>query len=247
LDFAFSEYLVPLTSTRTNYIWNVKVKDRPVPTSFSQEKIWYKSGHVLYNIRVLHPKDRLLEGVTIYMFDNNFRLTKRLDAKRGQWDGQSWIFADGIVIQRTANGDFSTEKFQLRRVELEQRPQDFQHLEKAVEEMTIGELGRYVARIKSEGYDATRYKVDFHARISFPFTPLVMALLAIAVALYQGKKGGIAVGVAVSVALAFVYVLIFHLVLSLGYTGNLQPVVAAWTPNIFFSLASVFLFSHAMH
>ena len=247
LDFAFSEYLVPLTSTRTNYIWNVKVKDRPVPTSFSQEKIWYKSGHVLYNIRVLHPKERLLEGVTIYMFDSNFHLTKRLDAKRGQWDGQSWIFADGICIQRTANGDFSTEKFHRRRVELDQRPQDFQHLEKAVEEMTIGELGRYVARIRSEGYDATRYRVDFHAKISFPFTPVVMALLGIAVALYQGKRGGIAVGVAVSVALAFLYVLIFQLVLSLGYTGNLQPVVAAWTPNIFFSLASVFLFSHAMH
>jgi lipopolysaccharide export system permease protein len=247
VDFAFSEYLVPLTSTRTNYIWNVKVRNRPVPSSFSQEKIWYKSGQVLYNIRVLHPTHQLLEGVTIYMFDGDFHLSKRLDAKRGQWDGEAWVFSDGILIQRMADGNFSAKEFQRRRLELEERPQDFQHLEKAPEEMTIGELGRYVARIKSEGYDATRYRVDFHAKISFPFTPVIMALLGIAVALYQGKQGGIAIGVAVSVGLAFVYLLVFQLVLSLGYTGNLQPVVAAWTPNIFFGLASLFLFAHAMH
>jgi len=195
----------------------------------------------------LHPKNRLLEGVTIYIFDGNFRLTKRLDAKRGQWDGKTWIFTDGMFTERMADGDFSAEKFQRRRLELEERPQDFQHLEKPPEEMTIGELGRYVTRIKSEGYDATRYRVDFHAKISFPFTPVVMALLGIAVALYQGKQGGIAVGVALSVALAFMYILFFQLVLSLGYTGNLQPMVAAWTPNIFFGLASMFLFAHAMH
>lgn len=247
LDFALSEYLVPLSSTRANYIWHVKVRKRPEPSSFSQEKIWYKSGQVLYNIRVLQPKRGLLEGVTIYIFDRSFHLTKRLDARRGEWDGRSWVFSDGIFIHRTADGSFEMERFQRRRLELKERPQDFQHLEKAPEEMTLAELARYVAKIKSEGYDATRYRVDFHAKISFPFTPVIMALLGIAVALYQGKQGGIAVGVAVSVALAFIYLLMFQLVLSFGYTGNLQPVVAAWIPNIFFSLASMFLLAHAMH
>jgi hypothetical protein len=110
------------------------------------------------------------------------------------------------------------ERFQRRRFQLKERPQDFQHLEKAPEEMTLGELGHYVAKIKSEGYDASRYQVDFHAKIAFPFTSLIMALLGIGVALYQGKHGGIAVGVAVSVALAFIYLLIFQFVLRIGYT-----------------------------
>jgi lipopolysaccharide export system permease protein len=74
-----------------------------------------------------------------------------------------------------------------------------------------------------------------------------MALLGIGVALYQGKRGGVAVGVAVSVALAFVYLLVFQLVLSIGYTGNLQPLLAAWAPNVFFGMVSMFLLAHAMH
>jgi lipopolysaccharide export system permease protein len=247
LDYAFSEYLVPLSSTRANYIWNVQVMKRPLPTSFSEEKVWYKSGQVIYNIRVLHAKRGLLEGVTLHMFDSHFRLASRLDARRGEWDGQSWVFSDGIFIQRTVDGTFTTENFQSRRLELEERPQDFQHLEKASEEMTLAELARYVAEIESEGYDSTRYRVDFHAKIAFPFTSLIMALLGIGVALYQGKKGGIAVGVAASVALAFIYFLMFEFMLSIGYTGNLQPLVAAWTPNILFGIASMYIFSQAMH
>jgi lipopolysaccharide export system permease protein len=74
-----------------------------------------------------------------------------------------------------------------------------------------------------------------------------MALLGIGVALYQGKKGGIAVGVAASVALAFIYFLMFQFMLSIGYTGILQPVVVAWTPNILFGIASMYIFSQAMH
>ena len=246
-DFTLAEYVVPLTSRRANYIWNVQVRNRPVPNSFLQEKIWYKSEQAVYNIRVLHPKRQVLEGVTIHMFDRSFHLLKRIEARRGEWDGQTWIFSDGIFINRTADGDYSMEQFQRRRFQLKERPQDFQHLEKAPEEMTLGELSRYVRKIKSEGYDATRYQVDFQAKIAFPFTSFIMALLGVSVALYQGKHGGIAVGVAVSVALAFIYLLIFQFVLRIGYPGSLQPLLAAWIPNVFFGIASIFLFIHARH
>ncbi|MGD8372573.1 MAG: LPS export ABC transporter permease LptG [Syntrophobacterales bacterium] len=246
-DFALIEYVVPFTSSRANYIWDVKVKERPLPSSFTQEKIWYRSDRALYNIRVLHPKRQMLEGVTIYIFDRTFRLSKRLDARKGQWEGEGWVFSDGILLHRSRDGNFTMEQFQQYRLKLKERPEDFQHLEKKPEEMTFAELGRYVAKIQSEGYDATRYQVDFQAKIAFPFTPVIMALLGIAVALFQGKRGGIAVGVAASVSLAFIYLLVFQLVVSIGYTGSLPPILAAWVPNILFGMMSLYLFAHAMH
>jgi lipopolysaccharide export system permease protein len=139
------------------------------------------------------------------------------------------------------------EQFRELRLELPQRPSDFQYLAKPPEEMTWGELSQYVAKIRREGYDATRYLVDLYAKIAFPCTSLVMTILGIGVALYQGKRGGIATGVAVSVALAFVYVLVFHFLLSLGYAGKLPPVLAAWIPNAFFALAGLFLMAIARH
>ncbi|UCG12966.1 MAG: LPS export ABC transporter permease LptG [Deltaproteobacteria bacterium] len=247
MDFVMSEYVVPLTSGQANHIWKSEVKHRSSPGGFTQESLWYKSGRVLYNIRVFHPKRKMLEGVTIYFFDSTFGLVKRLDARRGEWDGEAWVLTDGILLQRGTEGNFTMVRFQRRRLELEERPENFQHLERAPEEMTVAELGRYVDKIQSEGYNATRYRVDFHAKIAFPFISVIMALLGIGVALYQGKRGGIAVGVAASVALAFVYILVFQLVLSLGYAGRLQPILAAWASNIFFGVVALFLLAHARH
>ena len=156
-------------------------------------------------------------------------------------------FFDGLLLKRDADGNFALESFHSLGLDLEEKPENFQHLEKAPEEMTLVELGRYVSKIEREGYDATRYLVDFHAKISFFFTSVIMALLAIGVALYQGKSGGIALGVAVSVAMAFIYLILFQLLLSVGQAGNLQPFLAAWIPNILFAMLSLFLLAHAMH
>jgi lipopolysaccharide export system permease protein len=246
-DFALAEYVVPLTSTQANRIWNVQVNQRPGEGGFSQERIWYRGDQLLYNIRILHPRRRMVEGVIIYFFDETFHLVKRLEARKGLWDGTAWTFTDGFILGRANESDYTAETFKELRLELPQRPADFQYLAKAPEEMTWGELNQYVAKIRGEGYDATRYLVDLYTKVAFPCTSLVMALLGIGVALYQGKRGGIATGVAVSVALAFVYVMVFNFLLSLGYTGKLHPLLAAWTPNVFFGLGGLFLMSLARH
>ncbi|MFP3869298.1 MAG: LPS export ABC transporter permease LptG [Syntrophobacteria bacterium] len=246
-DFGVSEYVVPLSTSQANTIWNMKVRHRAAQGTFTQEKLWYKSGQVLYNIRVFHPERQMLEGVTIYFFDRGFRLAQRLDARKAQWNGKAWVFTDGLFLQRTADGSFTMDPFQKRRLVLEEHPENFQHLEKTPEEMTLAELGRYVAKINSQGYNATRYRMYFHAKIAFPFTSVIMALLGIGVALYQGKRAGIAIGVAMSVAIAFVYLLVFQLVLSLGYAGNVQPYLAAWIPNGFFGMLGGFLLANARH
>jgi lipopolysaccharide export system permease protein len=246
-DFALAEYLVPFTSSRSNFIWNVKVNHRPPQSGFSQDRVWYKRGQVLYNIRVLHPEHQKLEGVTIYFFDQSFHLVERLDARKAEWDGNGWIFSDGLVLRQSIEGNFVMNQFKQSRLELAERPEDFQHLEKDPEEMTLAELHRYVAKIQSEGYDATRYRVDLNAKVAFPFTALIMALMGIGVALYQGKRGGIALGVAASIGLASIYLLIFQFVLSIGYAGGLHAILAAWIPNIFFGLAGLLLLAHSMH
>jgi len=41
--------------------------------------------------------------------------------------------------------------------------------------------------------------------------------------------------------------MVFHFLLSLGYTGKLPPVLAAWIPNAFFGLTGLFLMALARH
>ncbi|HQO79009.1 MAG TPA: LptF/LptG family permease, partial [Thermodesulfobacteriota bacterium] len=66
---------------------------------YSQSQLWYRGEGVIYNIKFFHPQTNVLEGVTLYFFDDDFRLVKRIDAERADWEKNKWVFAN--VTSRT--------------------------------------------------------------------------------------------------------------------------------------------------
>ena len=66
------------------------------------------------------------------------------------------------------------------------------------------------------GFDTTRFQVDLHGKISFPFVCLIMTLLGIPFAFSMGRKGTL-VGIGLSVVIAMVYWGAIGVFRSLGY------------------------------
>ena len=48
---------------------------------------------------------------------------------------------------------------------------------KKSEEMSFKELFEYIRNIESEGYDATPYRVDFHAKFALPVACLIVSVV----------------------------------------------------------------------
>jgi len=86
--------------------------------------------------------------------------------------------------------------------------------------------------------------VDMYAKISYAFITVIMALLGIPFALRTGRSGGMAFGITLSIVLGFVYWIFFAFCVSLGKSGALPPVLAAWTANITFGILGLYLFLH---
>jgi lipopolysaccharide export system permease protein len=108
--------------------------------------------------------------------------------------------------------------------------------------MNLVELGDYIRTTESEGYDATPYRVDWHAKIAFPLVCIIMAVIAATIA-GRGRRGeNLVIVVVTGIGLAFCFWVLHGFSLSLGYAGMLPPLVAAWLPNmIFFLTAAVLL------
>src|SRR4030066_2039438 len=85
--FLCNETIVPYAARKASYIWSVKVKKEEERAFFQLNKIWYRGENAIYNIRLLDPKNNILQGVTIYYFDDLFNLRQRLDAREAQWTG----------------------------------------------------------------------------------------------------------------------------------------------------------------
>jgi lipopolysaccharide export system permease protein len=81
---------------------------------------------------------------------------------------------------------------------------------------------------------------QLQGRLAAPWTCLVVVLIAIPFGAASGRRNMFA-GVAGSIAICFIYYVLLKLGLALGTGGYLPAWLAAWFPNISFSLAAVWL------
>lgn len=237
--FLFTELVVPYCSSSYNKIWLLDVEKRDPSYIFGLENVWYKGDDIIYQMERFDPETKTMKRPTLYFLNNKFGLKGRVDALSASWDGDGWVFHNGVRQDKDESGMFVPVRFEKLKLKLKETPDCFLRKEKDPEEMSYWELKRFSKRLGQEGYDNTRYMVDLNFRLSFPFIIFIMTLIGIPVAL-RIQKGGIAFSVAVGVLITFLYTMAIVYSRNLGLSGKLSPFFCAWIPNIIF-LTSGFL------
>jgi lipopolysaccharide export system permease protein len=237
------EFLVPITYQKAKFLENINMKQKEEAKFFKHQRFWFKSGSLIYNIKLFDPKNHLLKGITIYCFSPDFVLVKRIDAVEAKWMGAQWQYSGVIIREFNLDSSIRTVTTEAKGMPqwIKEGPEAFKLAKKESEEMGYWEFKDYIQRIKDDGYDATPYLTDLYAKISFPFVVVVMALLGIPFAIRIGRSGNVAVGITGSMAIGFVYWLFFSFSISLGKGGLLPPLFAAWSANIIFGAIGVLL------
>ena len=238
--FLGNEYLVPYTNQKTQYVLDVKVRGEEQLGFFKDYKIWYRSDRHIINIQLVDVQEKILKGVTLYGFDDQFQCVQRIDVKEAKWVDHTWQFHDGVVRDFGPNGSVKITPFKEMEFPLKETWDSFQNLERQSREMSYSELRTYVDRIKAAGYDARRYLVDLHSKQSYPLLNLIMVLIGVPFALKTGRSGGVALSIGISVIIGFVYGVTYYVFLSFGKSGVLSPLLACWIPTVLFALAGVF-------
>jgi lipopolysaccharide export system permease protein len=112
---------------------------------------------------------------------------------------------------------------------------------KKVDEMDIRELYRYTNRLKAAGFRDTKLIVDLNSKISYPLANFFMLTLGVALSV-MGRIGGGIFAAGLGILISFIYWLLYTLMLSMGYTRVLPPVVATWIVPVLFGIVAIFLF-----
>lgn len=239
-----SEVLVPVTVEKSNRIWLKDVKKKNAVVS-KKKNIWIKGERSITHMNYYDPAKKTVFGITINRFGKDFRLIKRIDAKKAVYTKKAWVLFD-IIDQ-----DLSRKKGESRVVLIEKReeslgffPEDLQRVIKKSEEMSFAELYNYIHKIEAEGYDAGTYRIDLYAKIAFPFVCIIMCLVGSGIALNQNFGESMPVKISIGIGVAFTYWIFYSFCVSLGYGEMLPPLVSVWAANIiFFCLGGYFLIS----
>lgn len=240
--FILSDVIVPITMAKSNQIWLKEVRGES--TVITREKnIWIRGNRSMTHIKYFNPKSETINGITFYQFDENFRLIRRIDAKKGIFKKGEWLLYESMEqILDTNTGKYNITFHKNKTERLDLIPENLNKAAKKSEEMTFKELLAYIKNVEGEGYDATVYKVDLYAKIAFPFVCVIMCMVGTGLAARGTVGEGMPVVIAYGIGTAFIYWIFYSFCLSLGYGEILPPVIAAWTANLaFFSFGALTL------
>ncbi len=239
LLFFLSEIVVPVTISKSNDIYRIEVKK--YTQTKGQKNIWFKSHRSIAFISYFNPREKTISGVTLNYFDSQFKLERRVDAARGGFQKDRWVFKD--VMEQMLNKKTGSYEIQFHKEKVEKvdfLPEDLQRVAKKSEEMSYKELLSYIQDVEAEGYDATPYRVDLHGKFALPVACLIMSLIGTGITVGKISRHGFAINIVLGILVIFLFWIMHSFCMSLGYGGMLPPVIAAWMSNFIFACFAIF-------
>ncbi len=203
----------------------------------------------LYHYSYFDPRAASFQGLSVLSVDwASARILDHRFAQSASWNGHQWDLHRGWYRRFPAGPGEPQEfrRFEGESVSLDP-PDNFARREylwsntgELPEQMTLEDLGQQIRLLERSGYDTTKLRVAWHAKLAHPVTPLVMVMLGLPFAFRLGRRGSL-----YSIGVALVVVIVYWATLAtfeaLGLETVLPPVLAAWAPNVLYGCAGLYL------
>jgi lipopolysaccharide export system permease protein len=243
LAFGWNETVVPYSSRKFQYVNNIEIRKRDLRGILSDREIWYHGGAGFYNIDHVDRLRQAVYGLVVYRFDDEFHLRDVLRIPEALWRDDRWVFEE--AVRYTVGNDTLVNRVEPSSVSIPETLDDFLEVQREPEELSYGLLRKRIADLTKKGIDASHYLVDLHLKVALPFASAVLALVAIPIGGRLRRNPSVAAIIGLGTAVGFAYWVLLGLANSLGQTGSLPPLVAAWAANGIFLLVGTVLFLYS--
>lgn len=130
-------------------------------------------------------------------------------------------------------------------IDLKVKPSDIRFDKYLKDKMTTPELKRFIRLEELRGTEGlNEYKVELYKRDATPVSVLLLTLMGAVVA-SRKTRGGSGLHMAIGIILAALFVVMDKFSLTFSTKGDLHPFIAAWMPNLIFSLVAIYLYRRA--
>jgi LPS export ABC transporter permease LptG/LPS export ABC transporter permease LptF len=246
--FAFDYYYVP-PANRIQQALRDEIKGKPKSSWLRPDRKWIKGyGSRIYYYRYFDSNEKMMEDVYVFDLDPvTFNMNREIVAARARWNPsiKTWVFEDGwsAQFQGVDNKNYAAFHGPLHPAsfaDLTERPDYFLKEATQDKEMNFLQLDHYIADLTESGFGTTTLQVQFFRKFSVPAFALIMAMIAAPFGFMVGNRGAMA-GIGVSIVIAISYLALGSLFEKLGDVSLLPPSMAAWSPDVVFALAGLYL------
>jgi len=237
----WNETVVPYCARKFEYVNNVEIRKRAIRGVLSDRAIWYHGADGFYNIDYVDRAQQAVYDLTIYRLDAQFRLRSVVNVARAQWIDGRWQATDAVE-HAIDGGTFQSMPLPAEKLSISETLDDFLAVQREPEELSFIELRERVRFLTRKGIDASHYLVDLYLKLALPFASIALALVAVPIGGRLRRHPSMAATIGVGTAVGFAYWVLLGLSMSLGQTGAIPPLIAAWSANALFVLFGTTLF-----
>lgn len=247
LIFIAGETIVPTASARVEEIYQLDIKKKVEKGDYSKANFWHRNKNIFLSIGLYDSRNASLNAISLFEFDSNFELRRRIDAQRALWEGSSigWLMENAVELTFQRTGETQMETYASIPLAISETPTDFYNIRRRPETMNYVELSQYIEKLKKDGVPITKYLVDRAAKISFPFVNVIVVLVAFSFSLVSARAGTMTKGFIAGISIGFSYHVIHAISLSLGSAELIPILPAAWTANFLLGCLGLYLVAGA--
>jgi lipopolysaccharide export system permease protein len=240
-SFALGELVVPGANVERDRILEQEIDKVPPPPHDERTDVTVRGqGGLVYVVRLYFVPQRRMHDVSIYRYESG-RLTRRIDARLGEWDGGAWVLRQGFDRTFGADSVERARPFDRLRFASMEGPEDFGSPPDDPDELGYFDLRRYLVRAAARGAEVGTLKTKLHVKLAFPLANLIVAVIGCALAMeLRTPTPALSFGLSVSIAFAYFGVLRFFQILGEG--AVLPPWLAGWAPALLFGASAAFLY-----
>ncbi len=244
LTFLFNDLIVPKANLAATNTLEVAL-GKALTTETGNNVLYSRFGRIkqlegesIKQLTHLFYSRKYLQGqmldVTVIDFSRGGQ-RQMLTAESGRWNESQgmWEFSNGHVVNLDdASGTTTSAHFDRYLYPLSRNPVDVAKIPTDPGAMTVGQARRAERLYEEAGNakEARRMRVRIQEKFAFPAICLVFGLIGSSLGVRPYNRTSRSQGFGISVLLIFGYYLMSFIFSSLGISGTLIPLLAAWSP-----------------
>lgn len=234
ISFGINEGVVPIANRTSKKLEFLALYKSELPSG-SANFTYMERGKDLSLSRIFYIgyyNGQTLNNIIILDFTRS-KLVQIISAATGAWAHGEWVLEKGRTYVLAGDSDITRimqfDKLSIPGIKNAQTALETQKV--APKDMSMIELGKYMDLLKQSNSLGNDLLVRFHQKFAQPLACLIVALAGAPLGLLA-RRSRSNIGLIYSAAVVFAYYVMVSASGALGESGRLNPVLAAWLPNI---------------
>ena len=246
LSYTLAAYVIPHgTVIRQNF--ESMYKNNKKNTSAENVQLQVDRGVIAY----MQHYDNVYKrgyGFCLDKFENK-KLVSHMTASEIQYDTLAdtkyhWKVTNWKIREMSGMREHITSGLS-RDTLIQMEPVDLVFSKGQQETFTSPQLSEYISKQIDRGsQNVVQYQVEYHKRIASSFASFILTIIGASLS-SRKRKGGMGMYLGLGLALSFLYIMLQTVSATFAINAGTPPMLAAWVPNILFSVVAYFCYRHA--